>query len=67
MLEQPNEISVLEKLRDDLDSLRERLDEAHQIYYSKISPGEINEAYSTNGMISEIVNIFNAVEELTKQ
>jgi hypothetical protein len=45
MLEQPNEISVLERLRDDLDSLRERLDEAHQIYYSKISPGEINEAY----------------------
>ena len=57
MLEQSNEISVLEKLRDDLDSLRERLDETHQIYYSKIiNPGEINEAYQWYDINQSIKN-----------
>ena len=46
MLEQSHEISFLERLRNDLGSLRETLDEAHQIYYSKlVDPQEMNEAY----------------------
>ena len=42
LLEQSNEISFLERLRNDLDSLRE----TYQIYYSKlVDPQQINEAY----------------------
>ena len=46
LLEESKDISVLEKQRDELDLLRERVNEAHDNYYSKLTTFEkINEAY----------------------
>ena len=46
LLEESKDISVLEKQRDELDLLRERVNEAHDNYYSKLTTfEEINEAY----------------------